>query len=200
MNEELLALFFKYSKSFFLIRKVSNYNRKVCVFIRKTWFLPHSHKISSGYAFFLKEFSTFLEYALYLSFFQEIIFKKWSFWTFEIRTFELQYYSFDIWEYSFTGKISFLFTISCACWYPGRSHYLLANNDWGSTNFYENNDWGSQYFRRVIINCYNGDHRGFDLPTFNMQCIYLTYYAISIEILFRILLKKKRICWNFVLN
>ena len=53
MNEELLALFFKYSTSFFLIRKVSNYNRKVCVFIRKTWFLPHSHNISSGYAFFL---------------------------------------------------------------------------------------------------------------------------------------------------
>lgn len=49
-----------------------------------------------------------------------------------------------------------LFISSWEWLFSGRNHYLLVNNNWGSTNFPGNNDWVSHYFRGVIINCYTG--------------------------------------------
>ena len=131
MYDELLVFFFKCNTSFFLIHKVSIYNRKVCASFSQTWFFTFiTLRFPFDMLYFSHSFLLSLNiYVLYQLFFKEMIFKKMIFLNIRIWASEQRNDGFVIWEYSFTGKISLLFIFWWTCLSPGGSHYLLKNND-----------------------------------------------------------------------
>ena len=106
--------FFNTTRHFFIIRKVSIYNRKVFVCSPEIWFLPLSHKsirfIQDMFYFSHNFLISLYRHVSHQTLFQEIIFKKRFFfsniWDW---TFELKYNCLVIWENFVTGKISPLF-------------------------------------------------------------------------------------------
>ena len=157
MYDELLVFFFKCNTSFFLIHKVSIYNRKVCASFSQTWFFTFiTLRFPFDMLYFSHSFLLSLNiYVLYQLFFREMIFKKMIF--LNIRNLNFQTAK---WWLCYLGVLFHWENIAPLYFFMGVfiswRESLLENNDWGSTNFLENNDLGSQYFRRVIINRYTG--------------------------------------------
>ena len=81
MYDELLVFFFKCNTSFFLIHKVSIYNRKVCASFSQTWFFTFiTLRFPFDMLYFSHSFLLSLNiYVLHQLFFKEMIFKKMIF-------------------------------------------------------------------------------------------------------------------------
>ena len=135
---------------FFLHIRCPFTTEKILHAFQKFDFYLYHMRLLQDVLYFSQSFFTFLNW-VYVFIFH--FFRNWSLLK---QTFEQCYNGFVIWEHFIIKAISLSFIFLQEWLFPGGSHYLLINNDRGSTIFQRNFGWGSNYFWGVKINCYTG--------------------------------------------